>query len=78
MKYMTHGIRGYWENDKVWWLRETAQIGQTFILHRIPINPAILAVSGHRFKAKLKMLMCWSEVVHVETRNQRLFWGLKI
>ena len=44
---------------------------------RIPINPAILAAIGHRFRAtkkKLKMSMPRSEAMRAETRNWILFW----
>ena len=44
---------------RVWWLREASQIGQMFVPYmkklqrgRIPIDPAILAATGHRFIAQ--------------------------
>ena len=65
-----------------------AQIGQTFIhpyektlfktQHgRIPIDPAILAAIGHRFRAikkKIKNAGVRSEAIHAETRNRRDFF----
>ena len=63
--YMVIGTRPNCPIHKVWWLRDTSQIGQTFIplckkksfkiQHgRIPINPAVLAATGHRFYSNNK------------------------
>ena len=67
--------------NKVWWIREASQIGQTVIplcqkkffktQHgRIPIDPAIFAAIGHRFiaeKGNYKIPTHRSEVMKQET-----------
>ena len=82
----------YWNQTKcpihkVWWRREAAQIGQTFIPRcekvfktqrgRIPINPAILAVIEHRFISKQNKNLIiptrGSEATRAETRNPETF-----
>ena len=65
---------------KVWWLRETSQIGQNHMWKNssMQIHPAILDVIGHSKKKELKMSTRGSAATHAETRNRRLFWGPEV
>ena len=72
----------FWLNfpyTNVWWLREAAQVGQSFIPPHVLCQQviqcsriAILAAIEHRFIAKQLMPTHRSEAMHMGTRHQRL------